>query len=103
MNKVYTRAFKTVAKTNVTLSETDANPHHSKENKKQAKKKFCEDLKRALDEKPDLKVYVLFCNVSLTAGEKNSLVEHARQKGVGVLTFSTASECGLLWPICHVM
>lgn len=57
----------------------------SKEDKKQAKKKFRDDLKRAFEEKSDLKVYVFFCNVALTAGEKNALSKHARQKGIEVV------------------
>jgi len=57
----------------------------SKDNKRLAKKKFRDDLNRALEEKVDLKVYVFFCNVALTAGEKTALTKLARQKGIEVI------------------
>ena len=54
----------------------------SPHNKKQASKKYHADLKRALEEKSDLKVFVFFCNVALTAGEKSALAKHARKQGI---------------------
>jgi hypothetical protein len=54
----------------------------SPHNKKQASKKYHADLKRALEEKSDLKVFVFFCNVALTADEKSALAKHARKQGI---------------------
>ena len=50
--------------------------------KRQAKKKFSDDMKRALKEKPDLEVFVFFCNVALTVGERDTLAKEARKSGI---------------------
>ena len=50
--------------------------------KKRAAKKFKEDVARALHEKANLKVFVAFTNVSLTVGEKQVLIDHAKALGL---------------------
>jgi hypothetical protein len=56
----------------------------SREERAKAKKKFKDDLKNALQENPNLKVFVFFTNVCLTAGEKQCLAIHGNQKGIEV-------------------
>jgi hypothetical protein len=55
----------------------DSNDHKTK-----AKKKFAADLKSALKSEPDLKAFVFFTNVNLTASEKNALVHEAKSSGL---------------------
>jgi hypothetical protein len=54
----------------------------SREHKRKAKKKFADDLKSALNAEPDLKAFVFFTNVNLTAAEKDELVLTAKSKGL---------------------
>jgi hypothetical protein len=53
--------------------------------KRQACKKFSDDLDAALRRNPDLKGYVFFTNVDLTEAERNSLEALARGKGLALV------------------
>ncbi|MBI3031140.1 MAG: hypothetical protein HYY64_16675 [Candidatus Rokubacteria bacterium] len=57
----------------------------SPRDKRDAKKKFADDLEAALKEKPDLKGFVFFTNVDLTPGELQELETYARTKGISHL------------------
>jgi hypothetical protein len=54
-------------------------------NKRAVKRKFRDDLRRALQADNNLKIFVFFTNVSLTVGEKKTLEDHANSKGIEVL------------------
>jgi hypothetical protein len=54
----------------------------SQDHKRKAKKKFSEDLKSALSSEPDLKAFVFFANVNLTASEKDALIREAKSQGL---------------------
>ena len=56
----------------------------SKEHKRAAKKKFTDDLDRALREKPSLLVFVFFTNVRLTGGEKDELLAIAKRNKIEI-------------------
>ncbi|MFH0901049.1 MAG: hypothetical protein V2A73_10505, partial [Pseudomonadota bacterium] len=60
-------------------SADDSDKHRS-----WAKKKFQKDLNRAFDEHKNLEGFVFLTNVNLTVGEKDSLVEQAREFGVSL-------------------
>jgi hypothetical protein len=57
----------------------------SQSEKTEAARKFRADLARALEAANDLKVFVFFTNVALTIGEKDSLLEHAKENGIDVV------------------
>jgi hypothetical protein len=52
------------------------------EHKKQAIKKFNDDLTEALKQQPQPEVFVFFTNVNLTVGEKDKLVKVATASGI---------------------
>jgi len=54
----------------------------SEEHKKRAMKKFSEDLREALKQEPRPEVFVFLTNVNLTIGEKEGLVQEAKEKGL---------------------
>ncbi|RUX25824.1 hypothetical protein EOA13_25810 [Mesorhizobium sp. M7A.F.Ca.US.011.01.1.1] len=54
----------------------------STDHKKKAQKKFSTDLASATAADPEIKAFVFFTNVNLTAGEKNALVEKATKSGL---------------------
>ena len=54
----------------------------SEETKKKAMKKFSEDLTEALKQEPRPEVFVFLTNVNLTIGEKESLVQEGKGKGL---------------------
>jgi len=54
----------------------------SNEQKKSIRKKFTSDLKSALSANKDLDAFVFFTNISLTIGDKESLIHHARTSNI---------------------
>ena len=52
------------------------------DHKRKAKKKFSDDLKSARSSEPDLKAFVFFTNVNLTASEKDALIQEAKSQGL---------------------
>ena len=54
----------------------------SDEQKKTIKKKFSDDLESAISAHEGLTAFVFFTNINLTIGEKDSLIDKAKKKGV---------------------
>lgn len=54
----------------------------SNEQKKTIKKKFSDDLASAISADENITAFVFFTNINLTIGEKDSLIEKARNEGV---------------------
>ncbi|ASA58012.1 hypothetical protein [Vibrio gazogenes] len=54
----------------------------SDEQKKTIKKKFSDDLESAISADKNLTAFIFFTNINLTIGEKDSLIEKAKKKGV---------------------
>lgn len=50
--------------------------------KKKIKAKFTSDLESAVSADNNLKAFVFFTNINLTIGEKDSLIEEAKKKGI---------------------
>ncbi|HEU4326926.1 MAG TPA: hypothetical protein VFS21_27550 [Roseiflexaceae bacterium] len=57
----------------------------SSADKKWVKNKFTSDVKRALEEKPDLKVFAFFTNVDLTPSEITELQRFGKQQGLSTI------------------
>ena len=60
------------------VNQANDSPGH----KTKAKKKFAEDMKSALKSESDLKAFVFFTNVNLTASEKSALILAAKSEGL---------------------
>lgn len=54
----------------------------SEDQKKSIRKKFSDDLDSAIAADQMIKVFVFFTNINLTIGEKDTLIEKARKKGI---------------------
>ncbi|MBO2615338.1 hypothetical protein [Shewanella algae] len=54
----------------------------SDEQKKTIKKKFSDDLESAISADSSLTAFIFFTNINLTIGEKDSLIERAKDKGI---------------------
>jgi len=62
------------------LNSANESPAH----KRSVKRKFRDDLERALGEKSDLKVFVFITNARLTISEKEGLERVAKKQGINV-------------------
>lgn len=56
----------------------------SKEQKKQIKNKFKEDLARAVQVEKSLSVFIFFTNIRFTVNEKDSLIIQAKKTGISI-------------------